>query len=37
MVTLEAKTSLNWANIQGREYELSFTLTILEFLVNTET
>lgn len=37
MGTLEAKTLINLANIHRKKHELSFSLTILEFLVNKET
>lgn len=37
MVTLEVKTPINQANVPRREHELSFPLTPVESLVNTET
>lgn len=37
MVTLEAKTTVNQANVHRGEHELSFPLTIVEFLINTGT
>lgn len=36
MVTLEAKTSISWPNVQRKEHELHFSLTVLEFLVNRD-
>lgn len=37
MVTPEAKTTVNQANLHRGEHELSFPLTILELLMNTGT
>lgn len=37
MTTLEAETSIHRASVHSKNRELSFPLTVWEFVINTET